>query len=236
MERLGGTVYERSLPEDVAAAPERLARMSRSLVESIAAIHRVDLRATGLDTLGDGRGFLERELDHWSREMRRVQGGPLPELERLRTELERRKPEQSPLATLVHGDPKPGNFAFENDRVAAVFDWEMASIGDPLADIGWAEFNWTTPNSLTNQPGSLSRDEFVALYQELTGIPVRHREWYRAFQGYKMVVIMLVASALFDGGFTADVRFAQMGLAVPVYTAQALAELGIQATPVKEKR
>jgi aminoglycoside phosphotransferase (APT) family kinase protein len=236
MERLGGTVYERSLPEDLACAPERLARMSRSLVESIAAIHRVDLRATGLDALGDGRGFLERELDHWSSEMRRVQRAPLPELERLLAELQRRRPDQSPRITLVHGDPKPGNFAFENDRVTAVFDWEMASIGDPLADVGWAEFNWTTPNSFTNQPGSLSRDEFAALYQDLTGIPVRQREWYRAFQGYKMVVIMLVASMLFEGGLSADPRFAQMGLAVPVYTAQALAELGIQAAPVKEKR
>jgi aminoglycoside phosphotransferase (APT) family kinase protein len=227
MERVRGTVYERALPAELASAPERLARMSRSLVETLAAIHRVDLRATGLDALGDGRDHLRRELDHWAGEMRRVQRGPLPALERLRDELRLRMPEPSRAIALVHGDAKPGNFAFEGDRVVGVFDWEMASIGDPLCDVGWAEFNWTTPNSLTHQPGALTRDEFAALYEELTGIAVRQREWYRALGGYKMLVIMLVASMLFDAGSSDDPRFAQMGMVVPHYTARALAELGI---------
>jgi aminoglycoside phosphotransferase (APT) family kinase protein len=165
----------------------------------------------------------------WWFSPRRVQRGPLPALERLLAELQRRRPHQSPTVTLVHGDPKPGNFAFDNDRVSGVCDWEMASVGDPLADIGWAEVNWSTPNAFTSQPGSLSRDDFAALYQELTGIPVRQREWYRAFQSYKMSVIMLVASMLFDRGHTDDVRFAQMGFAVHPCTVQALADLGIDA-------
>jgi aminoglycoside phosphotransferase (APT) family kinase protein len=129
--------------------------------------------------------------------------------------------------TLVHGDAKPGNFAFAHDEVSGIFDWEMASVGDPLTDIGWAEFNWTTPNSFTNQPGALTPDEFVAYYSELTGIAVEHRPWYRAFQGYKMVVIMLVAAMLFDQGSTSDLRFAAMGDAVHPYTLKALAELGV---------
>jgi aminoglycoside phosphotransferase (APT) family kinase protein len=240
MERLGGRVYERSLPPELASSPQRLARMSRSLVETIAAIHRVDLRATGLDALGDGRGYLERELGHWSGEMRRVQRGRLPALERLRDELERRMPGQSAAIALVHGDAKPGNFAFEDDRVVGVFDWEMASIGDPLCDVGWAEFNWTTPNALTNQPGAPTRDGFAELYQSLTGNALRRREWYRALGGYKMVVIMLVASMLFDAGSSDDLRFAQMGSAVPFFTRQALAEFGIaddlEAGPVEPRQ
>jgi aminoglycoside phosphotransferase (APT) family kinase protein len=227
MERVGGTVYERGVPAALEAAPERLARMSRSLVDSIAAMHRVELKAAGLEFLGDGRGFLDRELDRWGGEMRRVQRGPLPALERLLSELLARQPAQCPTVTLVHGDPKPGNFAFEDDEVSAVFDWELASVGDPLADIGWAECNWTTPGSFTSRPGALTVDEFVARYEHLTGIAVVHRDWYRAFQGFKMVVIMLVAAMLFDRGATDDLRFADMGLAVPPYTAKALAELGI---------
>jgi len=228
MERVEGMVYERSVPPELAAAPERLGRMSHSLVESLAAIHRVDLRATGLDRLGDGRGFLPRELGHWTSEMRRVQRGPLPALERLQHELERRIPEPTPRVTLLHGDAKPGNFAFEGDRVAGVFDWEMASIGDPLCDIGWAEFNWVTPNAITARSGSLTRDEFVELWQRLSGIPAHHRDWYRALGGFKMVVIMLVASMLFDAGHSDDPRFAQMGMAVHPFTRKALAELGIE--------
>jgi aminoglycoside phosphotransferase (APT) family kinase protein len=204
--------------------------MSRSLVEQLAAIHTVDLQRTGLDgiaSLGDGRDFLTRELDFWSAEVTRVQRGRLPALERLVVELRDRQPAPSKVVTLVHGDAKPGNFAFVDDEVSAVFDWEMVALGDPLTDIGWAELNWSTPNAFTNLPGSLTRDELVARYQELTGIEVVERPWYRALQTYKMVVIMLVAAMLFDAGDSDDIRFAQMGMAVHHYTRAALAELGI---------
>ena len=168
MERVGGAVYEQNVPDELAGSPDRLRRMSRSLVENLAALHRVDPNAPGLGFLGDGRGYLQRELDWWTSEMRRVQRGPLPALERLCRELQAQLPEQCPTVTLVHGDAKPGNFAFENDAVSAVFDWEMTSVGDPLTDLGWAEFNWATPGSFTVLPGSLTADEMVARYQELT--------------------------------------------------------------------
>ena len=227
MERLNGTVYERGVPEAVAAAPARIRRMCESIVEQIAAIHAVDLRATGLDALGDGRGYLERELAHWAGELRRLQRGPLPALERLLAELQRQRPEQSRQVTLVHGDAKPGNFAFEGDEVSAVFDWEMATLGDPLADLGWAESVWTLPGSVTSLPASLSTDELVALWSRLTGIPVRQREWYRAFQQFKLTVILFVGGMLFEGGFTDDLRLGEMGRVVHPMTRRALLELGI---------
>jgi len=226
MQRLDGTVYEQGVPAELEDAPERIARMSRGVVEQLAAIHRVDLEATGLGFLGDGRGFLTRELEHWGREMRRVQQAPLPALEQLLAELVAQQPAQSATVTLVHGDPKPGNFAFVGDEVSAVFDWELATVGDPLADIGWAEVNWTTQGSFTIRPGGLTTDDLVARYEELSGIAVVHREWYRAFQGFKMCIIMLVGSMLFDQGVSDDLRFAYMGMAVHMYTKPALAELG----------
>jgi len=227
MERLPGTVYEQNLPDDLAQAPERLARMSRSLVEQIATIHLVDPVDAGLTFLGDGRDFLDRELTHWVGEMHRVQRGTLPALERLVAELYRQRPAPSPRITLVHGDPKPGNFAFVDDEVNAVFDWELTTLGDPLADIGWAEVNWTTPGAFTNRPGALTVDEFVHHYEALTGIEVVHRDWYRAFQGFKMVVIMLVGAMLFDAGASDDLRLASMGMAVGTYTRPALTSLGV---------
>ena len=187
MERLDGTVYERGVPEELSRRAERIARMSRERRRAdrrdpLASI----LEQAGLGFLGDGRHFLDRELEHWAGEMHRVQRGSLPALERLLAELRARQPEQSRTVTLVHGDPKPGNFAFVDDDVSAVFDWEMTTVGDPLADIGWAEVNWTTPGSFTVRPGGLTTDEFVARYEELSGIEVVHREWYRAFQGFKI--------------------------------------------------
>jgi aminoglycoside phosphotransferase (APT) family kinase protein len=227
MERLPGTVYERGVPDSLAASPARIRRMCESIVEQIAAIHSVDLRATGLDAIGDGRRHLERELEHWAGELQRMQRGPLPALERLLEELRKRQPEPCPTVTLVHGDPKPGNFAFEGNEVSAVFDWEMAALGDPLADLGWAESVWTMPGSVTGLPASLTPDELVARYQELTGITVRHREWYRAFQQFKLSVILFVGGMLFDGGFTDDLRLGEMGLVVHPMTRRALLELGV---------
>ncbi len=157
-----------------------------------------------------------------------MQRGPLPALERLLAELIAQQPEQSRRVTLVHGDPKPGNFAFVDDEVSAVFDWELTTLGDPLADIGWAEVNWMTPGSFTIRPGGFTVDEFVARYEELSGIPVVHREWYRAFQGFKMCIIMLVAvDAVRPGRDATTCGSRHMGMAVDMYTQPALASLGV---------
>lgn len=230
MERLAGEVYERAVPAALAADPARIRRMSESLVEQLATIHRVDLAASGLAALGDGRDYLERELERWSREMRRVARGPLPALERLLAALREQRPEPCPRIALVHGDAKPGNFAFVGAEVSAVFDWEMADVGDPLADIGWAEITWRTP-SITSHPSSLGVDEFVARWEQLTGITARQREWYRALQSWKMAVIMLVGGMLFDAGHSDDLRLAEMCAVVPLVTELALRELGVAERP-----
>lgn len=228
MERLPGTVYERSIPEEIAAAPAAIRRMCEAMVEQLAAIHAVDIHATGLHAVGEGLGYLDRELDHWTSEISRVQRGPLPALEHLAAVLRERQPEQYPTITLVHGDPKPGNFAFEGTEVSAVFDWEMATLGDPLADLGWAEVLWRTPGTITLVPGAPSTDELVGRYERLTGIRSRHRPWYRAFQGFKMAVILLVGGHLFDAGYTDDWRLLEMAYAIHPLAQQALRELGVE--------
>jgi aminoglycoside phosphotransferase (APT) family kinase protein len=228
MERLAGTVYERGVPDDVARDSVRRRRMCESMVEQLAAIHLVDLRATGLDAFADGHGYLDRELGHWTAEMRRVQRGPLPALERLAAALRDQQPAQHPAVTLVHGDAKPGNFAFEGSEVSAVFDWEMATVGDPMADIGWAEVNWPFPGFFTSVVGSQTTDEFVAYWEQLTGLTAQHREWYRALQAFKMAVILLVGGHLFDSGDSEDLRFLDMTHAIHPLTLTGLHELDVR--------
>ena len=227
MERLEGSVYERAMPSELASSPDRIRRMSESVIEQIAAIHQVDLQATGLDALGDGRDFLSDELDHWGGEMTRVQRGPLPALERLLATLGDRRPGPTAHSTLVHGDAKAGNFAFVGDDVSGVFDWEMASIGDPMADIGWAEVTWrmTPPFSALSVSDI---DRLLVRYEQLTGIALHDRPWHRAFQAFKMAVIMLVGAMLFDAGFSDDHRLAHMGHVVPTITQIGLHELGVE--------
>jgi aminoglycoside phosphotransferase (APT) family kinase protein len=225
MERLAGDVFEQQAPPD--EPPGRLRRMAESLVDELAVIHLVDLRAAGLEGLADGTTFIDRELDRWAGELRRVQRGPLPALERLHDELRTQRPAPSGYVTLVHGDAKPGNFAFEGDAVSAVFDWELADIGDPLADVGYLDQMWRIPVGITSKPTSLGADEFIARYEERTGFTVTNREWYRAFQVFKLSVIQLIASMLFDAGHTDDRRAVAMAMGVELMTPMGLRDLGV---------
>ncbi|HNM83415.1 MAG TPA: phosphotransferase family protein, partial [Mycobacterium sp.] len=196
MERVRGDVFEMDTP---AVPDETVVRMCQSLVEQIAAVHAVDLDATGLRNLDTG-DHLRRELDHWAAEMDRVKRGPLPALERLLAELRTSMPQPHPTVTLVHGDAKPGNFAFTDGEVSAVFDWEMTTVGDPLTDIGWLELLWMQPVGIASHPAALGIDELLAHYEKVSGITLQNRSWYRAFNAFKMAVICLIGAMLYDEG------------------------------------
>jgi len=166
-----------AVPDDVANDRALVRGCAKALIEQIATIHTVEPWGNG------SRGFslvvanyLNIELDHWSSEIRaRQAGGTLPALELLVKELRAQQPEPCARVTLVHGDTKPGNFAFVDGEVSAVFDWEMATVGDPLADIGWAEVNWRFPGFVTAVDGAPSADELVQRWEALTGIRAQHR-------------------------------------------------------------
>jgi aminoglycoside phosphotransferase (APT) family kinase protein len=224
MERLPGDVYEMEAPD---VTPECVQQMCLGMAEQLAAIHRVDLNATGLAALGDGHDHLERELDHWEHEMHRVQRAPLPALERLLAALKDVKPKPYRTITLVHGDAKPGNFAFVGDDVSAVFDWEMTTLGDPLTDIGWMELLWMQPVGITSHPAAPSVEEFLSHYQSVSGVSVANRSWYRALNAYKMAVICLIGSMLFDSGDSDDQRFVLNAYGISPLTQLGLAELAV---------
>lgn len=228
MERVPGDVYEMAAPD---VTPERVRRMCEGMADQLAAIHLVDLDAVGLTGLAptdpDGSGHLDRELDHWADEMHRVQRGPLPALERLLQALRDAKPAAHPRITLVHGDAKPGNFAFVGDDVSAVFDWEMTTVGDPLTDLGWMELLWMQPVGITSHPAACTFDEFLSRYTEVSGITPAHRPWYRALNAYKMAVICLIGSMLYADGVSDDERFALNASGIPLITGLGLSDLGI---------
>jgi aminoglycoside phosphotransferase (APT) family kinase protein len=224
MERVGGDVYEMEAPT---ASGETVARMCRSLAEQLAAIHSVDLTATGLDALDDGSNHLERELDHWAAEMDRVKRDSLPALERLLQALRDTAPSPCPQVTLVHGDAKPGNFAFTDGEVSAVFDWEMTTVGDPLTDIGWLELLWMQPVGITSHLDALDIEALLEHYQSVSGIALQNRPWYRAFNAYKMAVICLIGAMLVDAGHSDDQKLMLAAYGTSMLTQVGLSELGI---------
>jgi aminoglycoside phosphotransferase (APT) family kinase protein len=227
MKRVAGSVYEMETPSGADGSPECVRSMCLSMADQLAAIHNVDLSTTGLNAFGDGRDHLEAELEHWASEMHRVQRGTLPALERLLKALRVDKPSASPRATLVHGDAKPGNFAFVKGEVSAVFDWELTTIGDPLTDIGWMELLWMQPVGITSHPAAPSIDEWIARYEAVSGIPVVNRPWYRAFNAFKMAVICLVGGMLFDAGLSDDLKLVVAAGGVEILPLIGLADLGI---------
>jgi aminoglycoside phosphotransferase (APT) family kinase protein len=225
MERATGDVYEMQAPADV--ADQTVMRMCESLAEQLAAIHCVDLKQTGLDALDNGSDHLDRELSHWAAEMNRVKRDTLPALERLQRALREGKPEPCPTVTLVHGDAKPGNFAFTDGEVTAVFDWEMTTVGDPLTDIGWLEILWMQPVGINSHPAALTIDALLAHYEAISGIKVQNRPWYRAFNAYKMAVICLIGAMLIDDGHSDDQKLVLAAYGTSPITQVGLSELGI---------
>jgi aminoglycoside phosphotransferase (APT) family kinase protein len=225
MERVDGDVYEMEAPADAPGA--MVVRMCQSLAEHLAAIHSVDLEHTGLDALDDGGNHLERELNHWASELDRVKRDSLPALERLLQALRDSRPEQCPNITLVHGDAKPGNFAFLGGEVSAVFDWEMTTVGDPLTDIGWLELLWMQPVGITSHPDALDIEALLEHYQRVSGITLQNRPWYRAFNAYKMAVICLIGAMLVDGGHSDDQKLMLAAYGTSLLTQVGLSELGI---------
>jgi aminoglycoside phosphotransferase (APT) family kinase protein len=224
MDRVAGSVYELQAPDGTA---DQVRAMCAGLAEQLAAVHRVDVAEVGLADLADGATHLTRELDHWAAEIHRVQRGPLPALERLLGELRGAIPEPYPAVTLVHGDAKPGNFAFVGERVSAVFDWEMVTLGDPLTDLGWLELLWMQPVGIVSHPDACSIDELLACYTTASGITPRHRPWYRALAAYKMSAICLIGAMLYADGASTDERYALNAYGISMLTKLGLAELGI---------
>lgn len=224
MERAGGQVYEMEPP---AVADSTVVRMCQSLAEQLAAIHTVDLARTGLDALDDGGDHLDRELDHWGAEMNRVKRGRLPALERLQQALLATKPEPCPRVTLVHGDAKPGNFAFADGEVSAVFDWEMTTVGDPLTDIGWLEMLWVQPVGINSHPAALTIDALLAHYESASGITLQNRGWYRALNAFKMAVICLIGAMLVEDGHSDDQKLVLAAYGTALLTRAGLTELGV---------
>jgi aminoglycoside phosphotransferase (APT) family kinase protein len=225
MERATGQVYEMEAPADV--ADSTVVRMCQSLVEQLAAIHTVDLTQTGLDALDDGGDHLARELDHWAAETNRVKRDRLPALERLQQALRAGTPKPCPNVTLVHGDAKPGNFAFTDGEVSAVFDWEMTTVGDPLTDIGWLEMLWMQPVGINSHPAAPGIDALLEHYESVSGIKIQNRSWYRAFNAYKMAVICLIGAMLIEDGHSDDQKLVLAAYGTSLMTKVGLAELGI---------
>ena len=147
MERRRGVVLRREPPSEYAVFDDYPRRVSEAFIDCLAELHAIDIRAHGLDALGHPDGFLDRQVRGWSQRWQRARTEDLPQMEALSRWLAENRP-VSPTATLVHNDYKLDNLMFDPQdpgRVAAVLDWEMATVGDPLVDLGIVLCYWPEP-------------------------------------------------------------------------------------------
>jgi aminoglycoside phosphotransferase (APT) family kinase protein len=202
MEHVKGEVIVAEVPPMLDSPPERK-RIAEELIDSLVEIHAVDWRAAGLDGFGKPSGYLERQVRRFSGLWEHNRTREIPQVERVGSWLSQNMP-PSPQASIVHGDYRLGNTIFAATppaKLVAVLDWEMATIGDPLADLGYLCMFWadeTDPqDSLTMQAGQVSREEgfpsraqLIERYEQRSGRSMQDLRWYMTLALWKASVFM----------------------------------------------
>ncbi len=200
MERVEGEVITSELPAELDGVPQRR-RIAEELVDGLVEIHAVDWTTIGLEGFGKPTGYLERQLRRFSGLWEHNRTRDLPEVEEIGRWLAANVP-ASPPATIVHGDYRLGNTMFAHQppaRLISIFDWEMATIGDPLADLGYMVMHWTEAGDelgrfnlhhVTMLPGFPGRRELIARYEERSGRSMQALNWYVTLALWKAVVFM----------------------------------------------
>jgi len=226
------------VPRDQATAEAQLTEAARaavgaSLVDALAGLHAIDPADVGLAGLGRGNDYVSRQLARWERQLERL---GLPEDARLHDVLVRLQagvPEQREV-TIVHGDFRPGNVIVGPDgRVRALLDWELATLGDPLADLGWLMAYWGAPGDglplpVPTRAANFERRELLsARYAQLTGRSLDDLDFYLAFSLWRLAAII--------AGVNARARLGAYGNApvdVAGHRVERLAEAALVATEV----
>jgi len=220
MEFVRGTPY-RTQEEMETLGAERTATIAHRLIDTLVDLHAVDPGEVGLGDFGRPEGFLERQLRRWKKQLDGSRSRDVPGIDRLHDRLAAAVPESGP-ATVVHGDYRLDNVLVdEQDRITAVLDWEMSTLGDPLTDlalmIAYAErdsANLHFVATATLAPGYPSRDEVIARYAERSGRDVSTLDWYVGFAFFKLAVILEGIYFRFTQGKTVGTGFELAGKGV----------------------
>jgi aminoglycoside phosphotransferase (APT) family kinase protein len=233
MEHVDGLVL-RTREDGEQLTPEQGRQLSEQLAGMLAAIHGVDIAATGLAGFGRPEGYLARQLARWQRQWELSVTREMPGYDRLVERLAAGLPDGGDHA-LVHGDFRLDNMLVTlgaQPAIEAVVDWEMSTLGDPLADLGLTLIYWADPDdaewldinvgaSVTARPGFLSRAGLARRYAELTGRDLSGIGYYMAFGCFKLAVVLEGIHARFLQNKTVGEGFEREGPAVPVLISRA---------------
>ena len=221
MERVEGEIFRRDIPEGITSSD--ISVMADSLISGLVQLHAVD--SSILNELNKGKGYVQRQVEGWSKRYRNVLTDDVPAAEKLMAWLDANQP-QDVGSCIIHGDWRIDNVVFDlaNARIAGVLDWELATVGDPLMDLGSALAYWVDRDdeaafaSLRRQPSHLpgmpTREEFLQRYLQLSGRNCADFTFYEVFGLFRLAVIIQQIWARFRLGQTTNPAFAGFGDAV----------------------
>jgi len=226
MERRTGIVVRRTIPEEFGGGRDADVnrRISEVLIDALADLHSVDANAVGLGDIGKPEGFLLRQVEGWAGRYERAKTKEIELVAEMTAWLRDNMP-KSPPPTLLHNDWRLDNMMLDSNdpgRCVAVFDWDMCTLGDPLADLGTLLSAWIEESEMigqgqvgmpSNTPGFMTRREAVERYGKRSGIDVGNIAYYYVFGIYKIAVVLQQIYVRFHRGQTQDKRFEAMGQA-----------------------
>lgn len=216
-----GVVIRGRIPDEFSSHPGAGRRLGLALVAAAADLHAIKVEGTALSDLGRPDGFLRRQVEGWQKRWRRVAANTsLGIVDELGAALHARIP-PSQRTSVIHNDLQLGNCLFNPtspDYVTTLVDWDMATLGDPLADFGTLLTYWSMSGTDIPWPGS---DEAIELYRERTNLELNHLPWYRAFAAWKMAVALSQLQYRYSTGESTDPRLSNLDDEVPFLTAQA---------------
>jgi len=211
-----------TLTEPAEQLPVRMSAISRTFVDTLAKLHRVPVDRAPLSALGKGDGYVQRQVQGWTKRWQASRTSPVPAMDGVATWLAAHCPPEGD-SVLVHNDFKLDNLVFDAglQRVEAILDWEMATIGDPLMDLGTSLAYWVETGDapvfrslglgISALPGAWTRADIVREYGKVSGRDVSDAPFYLTFGLFKVAVIAQQIFARYEQGLTNDVRFSRLG-------------------------
>ncbi|MFL1997487.1 phosphotransferase family protein [Lysinibacillus irui] len=234
MERKRGVVLDTHFPTGTVPSEELACQLSEMMVDSLVALHAIPYQDTSLKDMVKPDGFMERQVHGWIERYERAKTAEIAEVATL-TEWLKKHVLNNKEATIIHYDYKLNNAMFSNDyaEMIGLFDWEMTTVGDPLADVGVAMSYWMQADDpkmllhalgeppVTIMPGFYTRQQFIERYAEKSGRDVSNIQYYCTFAYFKLAVICQQIYYCYVKGQTQDDRFAQMDKMVAALIQQA---------------
>lgn len=233
MTRIDGVILRANLPAGLDLSPDRAQALAHTVIDAQADLHAIDPEEVGLSGLGKGPGYVERQITGWSRRYRDALTDDVPDGEDLMRWLaDRVRPDSA--ARLVHGDWRFDNLVLDladQPSVRGVLDWEMATVGDPLMDLGASLAYWTQADDdpaflmlrrqPTHLPGMPSRVEYVDRYLARTGLATDDWTFYEVYGLFRLAVIIQQIWYRYRLGQTTNPAFAEFGRGVNVLMSEA---------------